>query len=319
MDFKSLLIHLIVLALLVVVILNSIAFVSVWRLDVFVHDDLYDFGLIISFDWANDYWYNARLLWTFIVGTVALAVASIIPQYMRSQKHYKTTKILGFLLPTLASICQGISIFFLWQINSIVKNRLFEFGVPPNFDWNVLYNPLSEKALIFMSISLGILLISIVIILFFLGLLTNLNPRLTPSNLRNYLKTKKASWYWMILILAITTTVIVFSVPEDFYPIVYLRYVFGAMFIFWLPGYSVIKALFVNRNPTEIKNSVDFVENIGLVLSSNLAIVPITGLIINYLLGGIGFESITIGLLVITLVFATLAFIRECQTEFELS
>ena len=159
MDPKNLLNHKTVLVLLFIIALNIISLVLVWRLDVFVNKDLYDFGLMFSLDWANDYWYYTSMLWSFLTGAIALSALSIIPHVQHSRQPNKTTKILTFLLPTLAIIYQTISVFFLWQINDIVQYRLPYFGVPNNLEWSTTYNPIITIALVLMTIALVALII----------------------------------------------------------------------------------------------------------------------------------------------------------------
>ena len=132
MDFKSVLKNKFVLVLLFVIVLNVVAFVLVWRLDVFVNGDLYDFGLIMSSEWAKNYWYSAKMLWTFLAGTAALAALSIIPHYLHSKEPSKFSKWLGFLLPSAAIVYQGMCIVLITQIDSIVQNRLYDYGLPGN-------------------------------------------------------------------------------------------------------------------------------------------------------------------------------------------
>ena len=159
MDFKGLLKNKFVLVLLFVIILNVIAFVLVWRLDVFVNGDLYDFGLIMSAEWANDYWYNAKMLWTFLAGTTTLVALSIIPHYTHSKEPNKYSKWLGFLLPSVAFVYQGLCIVFLTQISSIVQNRLYDYGLPVNFDLATTYAPLNTAAFALMVLALLALII----------------------------------------------------------------------------------------------------------------------------------------------------------------
>ncbi len=159
MDFKGLLKDRIVQVLLLVIILNVACFFLIWQLNIFVHGDLYDYGLIFSHDWAQDIWYYNILLWVFLEGATVLAALSIIPHYQHSQKPSKTTKILGFLLPTIAIIYQALSIWSLTQINSIVQNRLYDFGIPNNIYWSSTYNPLSSTALALMAVALIVLII----------------------------------------------------------------------------------------------------------------------------------------------------------------
>lgn len=149
----------IVQVLLFVVVLDVITFVLLWQLDLYVNLTLYDFGLQFSFDWASDYWRYNGLLWGFLLGSMALSVLSIIPHYQFSQKPSKISKVFGFLLPFLAIIYLSLSIWSLRQIDTILQNRLIEFGLPLNFDWGSSYNPLSASALVLMIVSLIALII----------------------------------------------------------------------------------------------------------------------------------------------------------------
>ncbi len=139
-----------------------------------------------------------------------------------------------------------------------------------------------------------------------------------PSSLLAYLKTEQAAWYWATLAAAVATTVAVFTIAEDFYPLVYIRYVLGAVFVLWLPGYAFIKALF----PTHVsqrtpKEGLDTVERTALSLGMSLALVPIVGLLLNYTPWGIRLTPIVLSLLALTLFFATAAAIREHQARTE--
>jgi len=75
-----------------------------------------------------------------------------------------------------------------------------------------------------------------------------------------------------------------------------------------LPGYSLIKALF----PTK---EIDNIERTALSIGISLALVPITGLLLNYTPWGIRLTPVTLSLLALTTVFATAAIIREHQTK----
>ncbi|TRZ53358.1 MAG: DUF1616 domain-containing protein [Dehalococcoidia bacterium] len=131
---------------------------------------------------------------------------------------------------------------------------------------------------------------------------------LTPSTLRSYLSSPHSYWYWLTLILAIATTTIVFTIPENAIHIVYTRYILGSVFTLFLPGYTFIKALFPEKE-------LDNIERVALSIGMSLALVPITGLILNYTPWGIRTTPITISLLALTTIFATAAVIREHQTK----
>jgi len=125
-----------------------------------------------------------------------------------------------------------------------------------------------------------------------------------PHTLTSYLLSTQAYWYWATIILAIATTTLVFTIPENAYPIVYARYVLGSVFVLLLPGYALIKALF----PTK---ELDNIERTALSIGMSLALVPITGLLLNYTPWGIRTTPITLSLLALTTTFATVAIIRE--------
>lgn len=132
-----------------------------------------------------------------------------------------------------------------------------------------------------------------------------------PQNFSTYLKTS-AYWYWITVILSIATTLTVFIIPEDAYPLIYLRYVLGSIFVLWLPGYTFTKALFPTQVPIKTSSeNLDSVERIALSAGMSLALVPITGLFLNFTPWGIRTTPITLSLLVLTLICATIAVIRE--------
>jgi predicted nucleic acid-binding protein len=126
--------------------------------------------------------------------------------------------------------------------------------------------------------------------------------------LRNYVFSSKASWYWTIIAVAAATASLVFTVPENAVPIVYARYVLGAIFVLFLPGYTFIRALFPEKE-------LDNIERTALSMGMSLALVPITGLILNYTPWGIRTTPVTLSLLALTTIFATAAITREHQTK----
>jgi len=137
--------------------------------------------------------------------------------------------------------------------------------------------------------------------------LKNHQPSVTPV-LRSYIFSTEANWYWAIIAVAVATAALIFTVPENAYPIVYVRYVLGSIFVLFLPGYSLIKALFPEKE-------LDNIERTALSIGMSLALVPITGLILNYTPWGIRTTPVTLSLLALTTVFATAAIIREHQNK----
>jgi len=131
---------------------------------------------------------------------------------------------------------------------------------------------------------------------------------LTPEKPTNYLRSSQAYWYWITIILTLTTALLVFTIPENAFPLVYARYILGSIFVLWLPGYTLIKALFPEKE-------LDSIERAALSIGMSLALVPMIGLLLNYTPWGIRRTPITISLLAVTFTFATAAIIRDQQTK----
>jgi hypothetical protein len=134
-------------------------------------------------------------------------------------------------------------------------------------------------------------------------------PKQASQSLNSYMRSSEAYWFWTTISLAIATAIVVFTVPEGAYPIVYIRYVLGSIFVLWLPGFTLIKALFPS------KKEMDTIERAALSIGLSLAIVPIAGLLLNYTPWGIRLTPITLSLLALTITLATTALIREHQTK----
>lgn len=146
------------------------------------------------------------------------------------------------------------------------------------------------------------------------GKITFKKPPRPIGSLPAYLKTEQAVWFWVTTLTAITTTVVVFVIPGDFYPWAYIRHALGAIFVLWLPGYTFIKVLFPEW--AEIKTSeksLYTVLRIALSIGMSLALVPIVGLLLNYTPWGIRLTPIVLSLLALTMAFATAALLREYQ------
>jgi hypothetical protein len=133
-----------------------------------------------------------------------------------------------------------------------------------------------------------------------------------PASAKAYVFSRKASWYWNTIAIATITAVTVFTILEDLYPIVYIRFALGIIFVLYLPGYAFIKALFLSEVP--FKNSSEnlgTIERAALSLGTSLAIAPIIGLILNPTPWEITLTTITLSLLALINIFATVAILRE--------
>jgi len=158
-DVKGFLKDSTVLVLLVVAVLNLICCALVYRFSIFVHGDLYNYGLIFSLDWAEDFYYSNTMLWVFLDGAIVLSFLSIIPHRQYSIKPSKASKWLGFLLPSITIIYQALSIMYFWQMYDIVKNRLGDFGLISSVEWTSTFSSLSNTTFALLVVALLILFI----------------------------------------------------------------------------------------------------------------------------------------------------------------
>jgi len=131
------------------------------------------------------------------------------------------------------------------------------------------------------------------------------NQNLQSRNLRTYLKSGAAIWYWVTIVVIILAT-LVFILSESIYPWIYVRNVLGLIFILFLPGFAFIKALFPN---------LEEIEHIALSIGMSIALVSTAGLLLYYSPWGLDFVTIILFLVTFTLVSATTAIIKEYRAK----
>jgi uncharacterized membrane protein len=136
-----------------------------------------------------------------------------------------------------------------------------------------------------------------------------------PPTFNKYLLSPTAAWFWTTIILTITASIIVLTIPEDsqFLP---ARNILGFILVFWLPGYTFIKALYPAKLPvTTNKESLETVERIALSFTMSIVLIVLTGLLLNYTPWGIRPTPITLSLLPLTVILAIVAASREYHTN----
>lgn len=140
-------------------------------------------------------------------------------------------------------------------------------------------------------------------------------PPLTQP-LSGYLKTSESSWFWVTIATTIIAIACTLTIPENDYPLVIIRYVFGTALVLWLPGYTFLKALYPEHPSIRTGDKdLDTIERIALSIGLSLALVPIVGLLLNYTPWGIALTSIVLSLSALTIVFASAAIIRQWQNR----
>jgi hypothetical protein len=133
-------------------------------------------------------------------------------------------------------------------------------------------------------------------------------PESIPASFNAYIFSTHTAWFWVVIILTISTIVTVFTISENMYPIVYLRYVLGSIFVLFLPGYTLIKTLFPTRE-------IDSIERTALSIGMSLALVPLVGLLLNYTPWGIRLTPIALSLLALITILSITGLVREHQAK----
>ncbi len=115
------------------------------------------------------------------------------------------------------------------------------------------------------------------------------------------------TYYWFGVILLFTALTVLFSVfvPSDSVFSVF-SYVFGFVFVAFVPGYCLLSVLFSKK-----ENTLDLVERVVLSVALSFSIVGLAGLFLGLSPIGMTFTSIRVSLSGIVLVLATAAFIRK--------
>jgi len=113
---------------------------------------------------------------------------------------------------------------------------------------------------------------------------------------------------WLVSTAIILTWISIYVIPSEF-PWVISRWVFGTLFVIFLPGYAFIEALFVN--PLAGKKELDEIARLALSIGMSLALVPLIGLLLNYTPWGIRLEPIAVSLSILTLVCVVVAVYRR--------
>ncbi|MCW4018901.1 MAG: DUF1616 domain-containing protein [Candidatus Bathyarchaeota archaeon] len=131
----------------------------------------------------------------------------------------------------------------------------------------------------------------------------NISEPNPPSNLWSFAFNLESLWFWGLTALVAFTMLTVFLVNSS--TLLYVRYVFGGLFVLFLPGAMLITAL----DPRG--GELDGLEKLALSIGLSLAIVPLVGLVLNYTPWGITLTPIMVSLAVFTEALAVSALVRK--------
>ncbi|MDE1854263.1 MAG: DUF1616 domain-containing protein [Thaumarchaeota archaeon] len=119
-----------------------------------------------------------------------------------------------------------------------------------------------------------------------------------PGTTFEYLASPYSLWFWgTVAALLVTLASIYVLSPAP--PFIYVRYVFGSLAVLFLPGYTLIEALYPK------KEDLDGLERLALSIGLSLALVPLVGLLLNYTPWGIRLDPIVVSLSLLDISLAT--------------
>lgn len=104
-----------------------------------------------------------------------------------------------------------------------------------------------------------------------------------PLTYVRYLFSHYSSWFWFIVGIIGALISSIFLLPSS-YPFIYIRYVTGTVFIFFIPGYALVEAFF---NKREIERH----ELIAISMGLSLSITPLLVLALNYTSVGLDLKN----------------------------
>ena len=120
-----------------------------------------------------------------------------------------------------------------------------------------------------------------------------------PENLTEHIPGDLA----LVVLLTLSCILFVLIPPLNETPV---RIILGLLLVLFLPGYSLIAALFPG------KDDLDGIERIALSFGLSIAVVPLMGLALNYTPFGIRLVPILVVLSVFTVSLAVIAGVRRC-------
>jgi len=125
-----------------------------------------------------------------------------------------------------------------------------------------------------------------------------------PRGPLEFLLSPRALSFWLVLsVTGVTLALVLGGVTRP--PLVYIRYIAGSIYVLFVPGYSLIQALYVRRE------ELDDLERLALSLGLSLALVPLVGLVLNYTPFGIRLVPVTLSLALLSLSLISLAMWRR--------
>ena len=140
------------------------------------------------------------------------------------------------------------------------------------------------------------------------------NPNVRSKTLFDYLQSTQALWFWLTSIIIVIIPIVSLSFANIF-PLIFVRWSFAVLLIFWLPGFILVKLLFPKKpEQRQSEEYLDPLERVAISIGLSMVFVPIVGLVLNYTPGGISLMPILFSLAALAMLLSFFALAREYQS-----
>jgi len=112
-------------------------------------------------------------------------------------------------------------------------------------------------------------------------------------------------WYWVTLAITLASLAVVMLVKGGL--LMPIRYLLGAVSVLFMPGYSIVEALYPRGD------ELAPLERLALSIGLSLAVVPLVGLILNYTPWGIRLIPVVVSNTALTIALLTVAALRKAR------
>jgi uncharacterized membrane protein len=116
-----------------------------------------------------------------------------------------------------------------------------------------------------------------------------------------------AQWslsFWSIMVFVFLALSVIYLLPVE-YPLVIGRWILGTVLVAYVPGFSLVQALFPGAK------ELDGIERLAYSLGLSVALAMVVAILLNWTPWGIRLEPVTISLAAVTMVLAVIGAYRQ--------
>ncbi|MEM4344140.1 MAG: DUF1616 domain-containing protein [Candidatus Nitrosocaldus sp.] len=117
------------------------------------------------------------------------------------------------------------------------------------------------------------------------------------TSFKDYIKNMYLSMTLWITAMVTAVTILTIYVLPDAMPWSIVRIVVGGAFVLFIPGYALVQLLFPSRE-------MDIIERVALSIGLSVAVVPLTGFLLNYSPWGIRLDPIVASMSALSIALA---------------